>query len=150
MSPLVEPDLQVVSTDHRDISRLVIQAVQFAEPLPPTVERRQNMRKPYPNVISVTPLKDDTLEPAGETISAVGRHLSSQGLDFFHDYMIPEKRVVVGLQSATESWSHFVLELGWSRFVQGGWYISGGKFTQVISWTDTPDPKRCSQECDSF
>ena len=136
-----ETGLEIVSCASRDISRLVLQAAQFAEPLPQTVatERRTNARHAYPKVISVTPLIDGTLEPASETVSAIGRNLSSGGFDFFHDYLIPERRIVVGLQSAPESWSHFVLELNWTRFVQGGWYISGGKFTQVASWTNSMD-----------
>ena len=147
--PALETGLEVISDSTRDIARLVVQAAQFSAPLP-RMERREHARRAYPNVISVTPLIDGTLEPASETVSVIGRNLSNLGLDFFHDYLIAEKEVVIGLQSAKESWSHFVMELGWSRFVQGGWYISGGKFTQVIKWESQPEDALGVSQRDSF
>ena len=150
----LETGLEVISDSTRDIARLVVQAAEFSSPLPRT-DRRKHARRPYPCVISVTPLADGTREPASQTFSVIGRNLSNLGLDFFHDYLISEKQVVIGLQSAKESWSHFVMELGWSRFVQGGWYISGGKFTQVIKWAGPGEEimeisKRVSSQRDSF
>lgn len=141
-------ELDVVSTAPNDIKRLVLQVAHFSEPIPASrTDRREHERKPYPHVLSVTPLIDGTLEPASETVSFIGRQISREGIDFFHDYLISEKRVAVGLQSASQSWAHFVLELGWSRFIKGGWYISGGRFTQVISW---PKPSPYDVQRESF
>ena len=145
MTAQLETGLETISESPRDIARLVTQVAEFSAPLPRKIERREQERLPYPSVISVTPLVDGTREPATETFSVIGRNLSNLGLDFFHDYLISEKEVVVGLQSAKASWSHFVLQLGWSRFVQGGWYISGGKFTEVINWKNQGTVRPSSQ-----
>lgn len=150
MTVQLEAGLEVVSDSPRDIARLVVQAAEFSAPLPRAIEKREHARRPYPSVVSVTPLIDGTREPASETFSVIGRNLSNLGLDFFHDYLIPEKEAVIGLQSANESWAHFVMEIGWSRFVQGGWYISGGKFTEVIAWSQPSETTGSQSQRESF
>ncbi len=130
-----ERSFEILSTSPQDIARLVVQAAECTEGAPASPDRRSASRRPYPTVITVTPLIDDTYEPSSDPLHGIGRHLGNLGLDFFHAELLPEKRAVIGLPTENDTWTHFVIELSWSRFVQSSWYISGGRFTEVIDWS---------------
>ena len=63
------------------------------------VERRSESRFPFPYLVHLTPVGDDGLTPQGETLVAVGKHLSRRGLGFYHPHPVPHRRMIVSLQA---------------------------------------------------
>lgn len=47
-------------------------------------ECRKESRYPYPYLIHLTPVGEDGQTSQGESIVAVGKHLSNRGLGFYH------------------------------------------------------------------
>ncbi len=94
------------------------------------IERRGRRRYPYPYLIHLTPVADGGITPRGETVVAVGKHLSEQGLGFYHPGPLPYRRMIASLESSDGTWLGFLLDLTWCRFVKQGWYESGGRFLQ--------------------
>ena len=52
-------------------------------------ERREESRYPYPYLIHLTPVDEDGQSAEGESIVAVGKHLSNRGLGFYHPKPTP-------------------------------------------------------------
>ncbi len=95
-------------------------------------ERRLDQRYPFPNLIHLIPVDEHTLEPIGEPLVVVGKHLSQRGLDFFHNAAIPYRKMIAQLTIENGPTCELLLDLTWCRFVGGGWYDNGGKFTQIV------------------
>ncbi len=95
-------------------------------------ERRLDQRYPYPHLIPLIPVDEHTLEPIGEPLVVVGKHLSQRGLDFFHNAPIPYRKMIAQLTIENGPTCELLLDLTWCRFVGGGWYDNGGKFTQIV------------------
>jgi hypothetical protein len=95
-------------------------------------ERRLDQRYPYPNLIPLIPVDENTLQPIGEPLVVVGKHLSQRGLDFFHNAPIPYRKMIAQLTTEDGPTCELLLDLTWCRFVGGGWYDNGGTFTQVV------------------
>lgn len=107
-----------------------------SEPSPPLVERRRNKRTTYARLLTLTPLHDNVLQVAGECVTVVGKHLAPGGLDFYHVDPLPFKRVIVSFDESLALDKHFVLDIGWCRFLRSGWYDSGGRFTHIVTPED--------------
>ena len=89
-------------------------------------ERRRYTRYPLPCLIHLTPLDADV--PTTESVVVVGRHLSENGLGFYHRDPLPYRRVIASLETPNGQWFAFLVDLTWCRFSKGGWYESGGRF----------------------
>ena len=94
------------------------------------IERRGRRRYPYPYLVYLTPVADDGITPQGETVVVVGKHLSEQGLGFYHSGPLPHRRVIASLESSDGTRLGFLLDVSWCRFLKQGWYESGGRFLQ--------------------
>jgi len=102
-------------------------------------ERRTEQRLPFPYLVHLTPVGEDDLEPIGETVVVVGRHLSERGLGFYHPKPLPYRRMIVSIETGNGGWISLLIDLTWCRFTRQGWYESGGRFLQTVP---SPMPKR--------
>ena len=91
-------------------------------------ERREEGRYPYPYLIHLTPVGEDDQPSQGESIVAVGKHLSNRGLGFYHPRPIPYRRMIATLEASDGGRLGFLIDLAWCRFTKQGWYESGGRF----------------------
>ncbi len=96
------------------------------------VERRRDNRYPFPCLVHLTPVGRDGVSPEGETVVVVGRHLSENGLGFFHQQPLPHRRMIASLECGKGRWIGFLIDLNWCRFTKDGWYESGGRFLQAV------------------
>jgi len=94
-------------------------------------QRRRNQRYPFPHLVQLTPVGADGVTPEGETMVVVGKHLSEQGLDFYHSKPLPYRRMVASLEAGA-GWISLLIDLTWCRFTRQGWYESGGRFLQSV------------------
>jgi hypothetical protein len=94
-------------------------------------ERRKDARYPFPYLIHLTPVGADGVSPEGESIVVVGKHLSEQGLSFYHPQPLPHRRMIATLESAGHRLG-FLIDLKWCRFTPQGWYESGGRFIRAV------------------
>jgi hypothetical protein len=97
------------------------------------VERRREIRYPFPYLIHLTPVGDDGLTPSGGAIVVVGKHISERGLGFYHPQPLAYRRMIASLESGRGRWYAFLIDLSWCRFTRQGWYESGGRFLQAVS-----------------
>ena len=95
------------------------------------VERRSGRRYPYPYLVQLTPVGDDGITAAGESVVVVGKHLSEQGLGFYHPGPLPHRRMIALLETAGARLA-LLIDVTWCRFLKQGWYESGGRFLQTI------------------
>ena len=98
-----------------------------------THERRAERRYPFPYLVQLSPVGEDSLEPIGETVVVVGKHLSERGLGFYHLKPLPYRRMIVSIEVGNGSWVGFLIDLTWCRFTKQGWYESGGRFLQIVA-----------------
>lgn len=96
------------------------------------VERRQERRYPYPYLVHLTPVASDGITPHGEPLVVVGKHLSDQGLGFYHPKPIQHRRMIVTLEVVDGKPLAFLIDLNWCRFTKQGWYESGGRFLRAV------------------
>ena len=115
------------------------QAVQtiLAAFLPQTrirqTEYRREPRYPFPFLLRLTPVQDETTTSQGGPICVVGKNLSSRGIGFYHQQPIPFRKAIVTIENASGTQTSFLVELSWCRFTRQGWYDSGGRFLSVVS-----------------
>jgi hypothetical protein len=102
-----------------------------------TLERRVEVRYPYPSLVYLTPVGDDGYNPCGESLVVVGKHLSEHGLSFYHREPLHHRRVIASLEAGRRQWMGVLVDLKWCRFTRHGWYESGGRFLQIV-----PSPLR--------
>lgn len=96
------------------------------------LERRRDNRYPFPCLVRLTPVGPDGLTAEGEPIVVVGKHLSEQGLGFYHQQPLPYRRVIASVECGDNRQFAFLLDLTWCRFTKEGWYESGGRFLQAV------------------
>jgi hypothetical protein len=101
-------------------------------PSQPCTERRQEHRYPFPYLVHLTPVADDGITPAGETIAVVGKHLSARGLGFYHPKPLAQRRMIASFEAGNGTWMAFLIDLTWCRFTRQHWYESGGRFLQAV------------------
>lgn len=92
------------------------------------VERRREIRHPFPHLIQLTPVGRDGITPEGESVVVAGKDISEHGLGFFHPKPLPYRRMIVSIETPNEQWVSFLVDLRWCRFTRQGWYESGGRF----------------------
>lgn len=97
------------------------------------IERRTSPRFDYPHLVFLTPLDAQHRPAFEETLVALGKRISAQGIDFIHTLPLPFRRAIVSLKSQNETWTGFYTVLKWCRFTESGWYDNGGLFTTVVN-----------------
>jgi hypothetical protein len=95
-------------------------------------ERRADQRFPYPKLLYLTPVSEDGISPAGDSIVVVGKHVSERGLGFFYQRPLPNRRMIASLEGREGGWVSFLVDITWCRFTRHGWYDSGGRFLQAV------------------
>jgi len=100
-------------------------------------ERRSRQRYPFPHLIRLTPVAEDGVTSEGESVVVVGKHLSEEGLGFYHPKPLAHRRMIASLEAPGGAWIGFLIELTWCRFTRQGWYESGGRFRHAV-----PSPAR--------
>jgi len=98
-------------------------------------ERRRSSRYPFPYLIRLHPVGSDgrSPDPDQQTIVVVGKHLSEDGLGFYHREPISHRRMIASLESSDGVTHAFVIDLSWCRFTKQGWYESGGRFLESVT-----------------
>jgi hypothetical protein len=128
------------STDH-DIRARVHELLLAMYPPGPPMERRVDRRYPYPRLIRLTPVAEDGCTPMGTALVVVGHNLSERGMGFFHQAVIPYRRVIASFDAGDDRWLGLLVDLTWCRFTKLGWYECGGRFVQAVSaLPPTPGP----------
>ncbi len=95
------------------------------------MERRNETRYPFPYLVHITPVGADGVTAQGDTVVVVGKHLSEQGLGFYHPKPLPFRRAIASLEN-NGHWVAFLLDLKWCRFTRQGWYESGGRILESV------------------
>lgn len=95
-------------------------------------ERRHQARFPYPRLIALAPWLDGQ-DAAPAWITVVGKHLSEDGLGFFHNTPLPDRQMLARLELPGGGTVIFHVVLRWCRFIRDGWYESGARLVRVIS-----------------
>lgn len=119
----------------QSLKDLVERVLRLTQP-PRQHERRRDQRTAFPHLISLTPIDDNELRVVESPVNVVGKFLADRGIDFFHTNPLPFKRAIVSFDDSLGLDVHFVLNIGWCRFLRPGWYDSGGRFTHVVSPDD--------------
>lgn len=97
------------------------------------IDRRREQRYPYPHLVYLTPVAEDGVTPAGDSIVVSGKQLSENGLGFFHQQPLPHRRMIVSLDQGRGQWLGLIIDLSWCRFTKFGWYESGGRLLEVVT-----------------
>jgi hypothetical protein len=98
----------------------------------PPLERRNDRRYPYPQLIRLTPVDEGGKQILSKTIAVVGKTLSERGVGFYHPQPLPYRRVVASFHAGDDRWLGLLVDLSWCRFTGLGWYESGGRFLQSV------------------
>jgi hypothetical protein len=109
-----------------------VQRVLTAAAAKPSVQRREHQRVPYPTLIKLEPVDPATLEPQDHPLVVVGKHLSEQGLGFYHRDPMPHRFLAAVLELDGGTSVRLLINVSWCRFTRHGWYESGGKFVRVL------------------
>ncbi len=128
--PAFLPEPNALPND--DVSTQVWTLLTNLYPQHEMIERRRDIRYPFPYLVHLAPVGDDGTTPEGETIVVVGKHLSEGGLSFYHPKPLPHRRMIVSLQALGGQWIGFLIDLKWCRFTKRGWYESGGRFLDSV------------------
>lgn len=133
LSPLcqLEPESGQEAAVEDDVRTQVWGLLGALYPRGNLVERRGEQRYPYPFLIHLTPVDGEGLQPCGESVVVVGKHLSERGLGFYHPKPLPYRRAMATLESTGRPVS-FLIDLNWCRFTRQGWYESGGRFLRTL------------------
>jgi len=97
------------------------------------VERRRELRYPFPNLVTLRPVDDE-----GAPVTVVGRHLSERGLGFYHQTPLPYRHVIATLEAGEGRQVSMLVDVSWCRFTRSGWYESGGRFLRVVKAENAP------------
>jgi hypothetical protein len=95
------------------------------------IERRRDSRYPFPCLVRLTPVTKGGLPLQDEAVVVVGKHLSEQGLGFYHREPLPHRHMIASIEDAKGHWLGFLIDINWCRFTKEGWYESGGRFLQT-------------------
>ena len=105
-----------------------------------TPERRRQERRPFPKLLHLVPVGVHGTTPVGPPITVVGKDLSEDGIGFFHPWPIPFRRAIVAFDDGAGRSVNLLMDLSWCQFTRFGWYMSGGRFLQVVDGIDEQGP----------
>ncbi|HLA83870.1 MAG TPA: hypothetical protein VJL29_03670 [Thermoguttaceae bacterium] len=101
------------------------------------LERRGDQRYPFPYLLQLTPVDEDGTPSGEETVVVVGKHISEEGIGFYHNRPLPYRRMIVSFEAGNGSSFSFLVDLTWCRFTKQGWYESGGRFLEPVETPPT-------------
>jgi hypothetical protein len=116
----------------RDTASWVQLVLHRAQPPQSTLERRRVSRYPYPYPLQLIPVNRDNQPLPQETIFVLGKHLCTQGLDFYCAQPLAFRRAIISFDGPLERPIQLLMDLNWCRFCRHGWYENGGRFLQAI------------------
>jgi hypothetical protein len=131
--PQLDGQLEAKDLTEEDVRTQVWSILGSLYPRGNIVERRRERRYPYPYLIHLTPVAKDGETPHGESLVVVGKHLSDQGLGFYHPKPISHRRMIATLEIVDGRPVAFLIDLNWCRFTKQGWYESGGRFLRAVA-----------------
>ncbi len=123
---------KVVSSQDAEIEPLVRQVAGLAQPSDQPHDRRDRVRVPFSRLVALTPVANASLDDPGDPVFVVGKNLAQQGLDFFHSQPFPHRYAIASLETGPGQRVHFLMKVTWCRFLQAGWYDSGGRFIKRV------------------
>ncbi len=97
-----------------------------------SVERRRQLRYPFPQPVYLTLVNEDVAAGQREPIVAAAKDLSESGIGFYHTGPLPSREMTVSLQVTKGHWMAFVIEVMRSREIRQGWYESGARFLRPV------------------
>lgn len=127
------PTRLIPVTAESNVSQRVSSLLAALYPQGTLIDRRQEQRYPYPHLVYLTPLAEDSLTPQGHNIVVAGKQLSESGLGFFHQQPLPYRRMIASLDQGRGQWLGLIIDLSWCRFTKFGWYESGGRLLDVVN-----------------
>lgn len=90
-------------------------------------EQRRKQRMPF--------LRPATIVTSDEgrrrRFSVFTRDISSQGIGLLHDFPIHAEKLELGIPDVTDRCDDLEVNVCWTKDVGQGWYISGGKFSNM-------------------
>lgn len=104
----------------------------------PVIEGRGALRVPFDETVVVTPWDVAKGAPAGASILAAGRDLSTTGLSFSHTAALAARYVAVSFRGdrigddRRPEIDTMLVRLIWCRFTRRGIYLSGGRLEGTI------------------
>lgn len=113
-----------------DMDGVIRRAIAGKQPISTRMERRSDTRYAFPYPITLIPVEDALRGDARSRISAIGKHITIHGVDFYTSKPIAAKEVVCQFHSVTGAHA-LVLELSWCRHNAQGWFENGGRFLRV-------------------
>ncbi len=90
-------------------------------------ERRADVRHPFFASVSIR-----LLDGSNQQFSAFSREISAGGIGLLHNFPLPNGPVVLAIQRANGGTAHVKTDIRWCRPTGDGWYLSGGKFSEVV------------------
>lgn len=120
------------TADDENCREAVRQLIASLTPNRSRIERRATRRFPYPYLVQITPVDDAGIPQPDDGLVVVGKHLSESGIGFYHQDPLPFRRVSVALGTPHEEHVHLLMDLTWCRFIERGWYVSGGRFIDTL------------------
>jgi hypothetical protein len=131
--PTEPPILPATGANTNDTLRNQMRALLGAVLTPPVRhDRRLEKRQPYPKLVRLTPVLGADSTPAADPITVVGMEISAGGIGFYHQQPIPYRRAILELNDASGNRVSLLVRLDWCRFTCEGWYVSGGRFLEVV------------------
>lgn len=122
----------------QDVENLIRRLVADKTPLDRRLERRRDSRYAYPYPLRLTPLDAAQRGDFSMSISAIGKHITIHGVDFYTGHPVAAKEVVCQFAAGNASLA-VVLELNWCRHNAQGWFENGGKFSRIWKSPNAPE-----------
>jgi hypothetical protein len=134
MFPQPEIDLlpDLASGEEEDVRIQVWGLLTMLYPQHASMERRRGQRYPFPHLIQLTPVAHDGVTPVGPSVVVAGKHISENGLGFYHPQPLPHRRMIATLDAGHSRQLSFLVDISWCRFTRLHWYESGGQFLQAV------------------
>ncbi|MCA9122338.1 MAG: hypothetical protein KDB11_19250 [Planctomycetales bacterium] len=114
------------------IERCVQFALRGAAPNRTHDERRRQKRHPFPYPVRLLPVNAQR-EAVASPIVVLGKHITSQGLDFYFQRPISHRRVIASFDCESPEYAELLMDLTWCRFSGHGWYENGGRFLSALN-----------------
>jgi hypothetical protein len=95
-------------------------------------ERRRGQRFPFPHLITLTPVGNDSATPVGESLVVAGKQISEDGIGFYHEKPLPHRRMIASVDAGNGHRLGFLIDITWCRFTRQRWYESGGRLVQTV------------------
>lgn len=127
LEPVALPD---VFGHEQDIESFVRRIVAGKQPIDRRIDRRKDVRYAFPYPLKLLPVDAALRAEYRGAISAIGKHLTLHGIDFYCTHPIAAKEVICEFDAGPSRLS-IVLELNWCRHNAQGWFENGGKFLRI-------------------